>query len=535
MILTQQQRVAGLSLELARNATLIRQALQQGKIDEAERVAKSAFSPAPRHAEILLLIGELHNARGRHEMALDALSHARELRPNDALVHSELGAGYEALNDFDNARQSFRTACATGAEYPSCWFNLGRRLMRDGDFDGAIAALQRSVALEPNHAPARAMLATVLQADGRTAEAEAEYRRAAATGARGSGGAWSGLATLKPMPLSATDIDVMRRLLQTANLVQIDRIAIGFALAMALEHAGDYRGAFRQLADAHALARRSERYDAAAFRRYLDALLAAFDGTGAVSAVAQGGEVIFIVGLPRSGSTLIEQILASHSQVHGAIELLDLPEVLMEQSDRMRQPLAEWGATQTPAQWQTLGENYLRRTRKWRAEKPRCTDKSPGNWQYVGAILAMLPNARVIVARRDALETCLGCYRYMITEYAYAHDFQDLADHWRDFDRAVAHWATAYPDRVREQHHEALVDDPENQIRELLAFCDLPFEPACLDFHATERRVSTPSASQVREPLRRDTARAARYGALLDPLRMALGMAPFTEAAGQSR
>jgi hypothetical protein len=151
----------------------------------------------------------------------------------------------------------------------------------------------------------------------------------------------------------------------------------------------------------------------------------------------------------------------------------------------------------------------------------------PGNWLYVGAILAMLPQARVVICRRDPLETCFGCYRYLFHQHAYTHDFSDLATVWKSFDSACQSWKERYPAQVRVQSYEDLVADPETQIRQLLGFCNLPFEQACLNFHATQRRVATPSAAQVREPLRSDTARAAKYGALLDPLRTVLGMPAF--------
>jgi hypothetical protein len=199
----------------------------------------------------------------------------------------------------------------------------------------------------------------------------------------------------------------------------------------------------------------------------------------------------------------------------------------MDECDRLRRPFTEWARTHTPQQWRALGLDYLARTQRWRQRRPRFTDKMPANWMYVGAILAMLPRARVVICRRDPLETCLGCYRYIFTQHAYTHDFDDLASHWRAFDRATKHWQTLYPDRVYVQDYEALVADPEGRIRALLGFCDLPFEENCLNFHATERRVATPSAAQVRQPIRRDTARAGKYGALLDPLRAALGLPPF--------
>ncbi|MEP6483954.1 MAG: sulfotransferase [Rudaea sp.] len=527
MILSQQQRLAGLSPDLAQRAIAIRDALQQRRIDDAERGAIAALAMAPKHPEILLQFGRVQCLRGRFEEGIDTLLQARAARPNDALIYSDLGAAYEQLKDHARSVAALRRACEVGPEYPSCWYNLGRRLMMNGDADGAIEALQQAVRTDPHHAAARSLLASVLRSDGRTAEAESEYRAIAKESAPGSGGAWWGLAMLKPMPLDGADITTMQRRLRDGILSDSDRSMIGCALAMAHEHVGNFEAAFKELQTAHAVARRTEKYDAAQFDEHMAKVLAQFPGGGAESSVAQGNEVIFIVSLPRSGSTLTEQILASHSQVEGATELPDVGQVIMDESDRVRQSFYEWASTHTPDQWAKLGQEYLQRTAQWRKRKPRFTDKAPGNWQYVGAILSMLPNARVVVARRDPLETCLGCFRYMISRHAYVHDLNDLASHWHAFDRAISHWKKAYPGRIREQIYEDVVADPEKQIRELLEFCNLPFEPACLDFHKTERRVTTPSASQVREPIRKDTARAAKYGASLNPLRAALGMPPF--------
>lgn len=527
MVLSQQQRLAGLSPDLAQRAVAIGEALRQRRIDDAERGAIAAFALAPKHPEILHLFGRVQCVRGRYEEGLDTLMQARAARSNDALIWSDLGAAFEALKDYERARQAFGKACEVGPEYPSCWFNLGRRMMMDGSSEAAIPVLRRAVEIEPRHAAARTMLASVLRSDGRAAEAEVEYRKIAEENMPGAAAAWWGLAMLKPMPLRDADIVEMQRRLNEQNMSDNDRVMTRFALAMAYEHRKNYAHAFAEMQSAHALARQSETYDAEHFSDNLSGILQAFPGSGPESAATQGEEVIFIVSLPRSGSTLTEQILASHSRVEGGAELPDLSQIIMDESDRVRQSFPQWGKTHTAEQWQTLGQEYLRRTARWRTKRPRSTDKAPGNWQYVGAILSMLPNARIVVARRDPLETCLGCYRYMITRHAYAHDFNDLARHWHDFDRAIAHWKKIYPGRVREQVYENLIADPETQIRELLEFCNLPFEPACLNFHETERRVSTPSASQVREPLRKDTARAAKYGALLDPLRAALGLPPF--------
>jgi hypothetical protein len=201
--------------------------------------------------------------------------------------------------------------------------------------------------------------------------------------------------------------------------------------------------------------------------------------------------------------------------------------VLTEESQRRGKPFPSWVVDATAEDWHRLGRRYLERTAHWRQQRPRSVDKLPYNWFYVGAIRAMLPGARIILARRDPLETCLSCYRQYLVDNDYTHTFADLAQFWRDFDRAARQWRELHPQHVREQQHEALLRNPEGEIRELLQFCELPFEAACLAFHSSARAVYTPSATQVREPLRRETARAARFGAALDPLRRALGLAPF--------
>lgn len=527
MVLSQQQRLAGLSPDLARRATIINEALRQRRLDEAERDVIAAFALAPGHAEILYLFGRVRSLRGQHEHAVHLFLQAQAARPDDAMIWSHLGAALEAVKDFDRARNAFRKACELGPEYSSCWFNLGRRMAMDGFADASVPLLRRAVEIEPRHAAARIMLANALRAEGRDREAEVEYRAVIDDNMPGLSAAWWGLAMLKPMPLNDADVETMQRQLRDGGLNDSAQAMTRFALAIACENRADYAQAFEQMQTAHALMRQSEQYDADYFSKQWEAILAMFPGGGAESAVPQGDEVIFIVSLPRSGSTLIEQILASHSLVQGGAELPDVSQIIINESDRLRQDFLQWGSTRTPQQWQKLGEEYLRRTTRWRTQRPKSTDKSPSNWQYIGAILSMLPSAKIVVARRDPLETCLACYRYLVSRHSYAHDFNDLAQHWRDFDRAIVHWKKVYPGRVREQIYENLVADPENQIRELLEFCNLPFEASCLNFHQTERHVNTLSASQVREPLRNDTARAAKYGSLLNPLRAALGLPPF--------
>jgi tetratricopeptide (TPR) repeat protein len=515
-------RLSGLPAPLAQRVHAAAQALQQGQLDAAERALDAVSAGAPTHPEVLRLRGTVQILRGRAAEAIPILLQAGTLRPDDPLIQSTLGNAYEAVRDHARAEAALRRACELGPERPPYWFNLGRFLYGLGQIEAALPALQRTLELAPQHTHARSILASILSLDGRRAEAEEQYRQILAQEPT-CGSAWWGLAQLRPMPLGSADIATMRALpLQRASAD--DRIAIGYALAHALEQRGDYGDAFAAFTEANARARQRKPWNAADFTAQLDRILEAFGKPAPPASSGAGDEVIFVVSLPRSGSTLVEQILASHSQVEGTAELPDLPQVIAAESRRLQQPFPQWAATHSAEQWQRLGQEYLQRTQRWRERRPRSTDKMPGNWLYAGAIARMLPNARIIVVRRDPLETCFGCYRYLFTQHPYTHDFSDLAAAWRGFDRACRQWLALQPLRVREQSYEQLVAAPEEQIRQLLEFCALPFEPACLNFDATSRRVVTASAGQVRERLRGDTARAPKYGALLDPLRLTLGL-----------
>jgi Flp pilus assembly protein TadD len=522
-------RLAGFSSALAQHARNCTQALAQGRIEDARRLAKVLLAEAPEHPETLRLAATILILHGQAPQAVPMLERAAAMRPDDALIQHALAAAYEAVRDHTRAERALRRACELAPELPAYWFDLGRFLYLNGHIDAAAVPLQRTLELEPRHASAQALLASVLALDGRPREAEMQYRQIV-DAEPASGSAWWGLATLTPMPLDAADIERMRAVLERTQLAEDDRIAIGYALAHALERQNDYPAAFAAFTQANARARLRKPWNAAEFSTRLHAIIAAFATSPAPPAAHDpGAEVIFIVSLPRSGSTLVEQVLASHSQIEGSAELADLPQIIAEESRRLGQPFPHWVATQTPERWRELGAEYVRRTQRWREHRPRSTDKMPGNWLYVGAIARMLPNARIVVVRRDPLETCFGCYRYLFHQHGYTHDFADLATAWSGFDRACRQWRVQLPTRVREQSYEELVTAPEAQIRALLQFCDLPFEENCLNFHATQRRVATASAGQVREPLRAPSARAGKYANLLDPLRAALRAAGYDD------
>ncbi|MDR3386647.1 MAG: sulfotransferase [Rudaea sp.] len=518
-----QGRLAGLGPAAIQLVTAGSAALQRQNAAAAEQSLRAALVQAPENAEILRLLAIALRLQNRNAEALDLLRRAVMQRPQDALIQNGLGTALDACGEGDAAIAAFHRACELAPQAAQLWSNLGKTLSDLGRFEEALPVLERAVQLS-DHATTHLRLAYALRVLGQTDMAAVRYRELIARNPA-NGAAWLGLASLKTRPLAAADIATMQAALDSSQLSGDDRISIGFALAKALEDHAQYAPAFAALETANALTRHIRPWDSAAFSALVDAILAAFTPAPAGAASRQGEEVIFIVSLPRAGSSLTEQILASHAQVKGAGELDDMTAVIVAESQRRNMPFPQWVATTGAQDWQRLGQHYLERTQRWHRPGMRFTDKLPGNWLRVGAALAMLPGARVIDCRRDPLETCFSCFRQLFVEGAqpFSYDLADIAAYWRDYDRTSRHWQRQYPRHVRVQSYEALLAAPEQEIADLLAFCGLPFDPACLRYNKTRRSVRTASASQVREPLMRDTARATKYGALLDRLRAALG------------
>jgi len=521
-------RYDGLTASAVRRLADAAQALSLGQAAALEQRLTGLLAVYPDHPEVLRMQAGLQFLKGDFFGAISIMQRAVALRPGDVTYLNSLGSALLESARYDEAIDVLRRATSLEPGYSSAWYNLGLAYARSMRPDEAVPALKRAVSGAVEFAGiARVVLGDIYRAENRIDDAVAEYRAVLAVH-KNAGMAWWGLAEIKNRKLSDDDVAQLRMAMNMPGSVD-DVSTMGFALARALEDRGQYAESLAALETANARSRAQRPWDAPSYSAHIDDILKAFTPSPAGATNAQlGHEVIFVVSLPRSGSTLTEQVLAAHSQVDGAGELPDLPAVLSEESRWTGKAFPDFVADLKPADWERMGRRYLERTARWRSKRPRFTDKMPSNWHYVGAIRAMLPGAKIIVVRRDPLETCLSCYRQRFANSDYARSFQDLGATWRDFDRTVKRWHELYPGHVYESVYEKLVADPETSIRDLLAFCDLPFEPGCLEFHKAERQVHTPSATQVREPLRADTARAHRYGALLDPLRAALGLPPFS-------
>lgn len=473
--------------------------------------------------------GQAHLRAGQPAAAIAAFKQARGERPDDPDLCIELAQALREVGDVPAALAQLQECVRRAPDSRDGWYALGNALAAATRTDEARAAYERALACDPGFVHARSALGDTLKHLGDLDGAIACYRaclRDRAFAPR----AWFQIANTKTVPMSAQDASALRALLADAGLRDADRVFCGFALGKALEDQGLYRAAFAAIDEANRLAHRHAPWNARQFSAQIDAVAAAFDQPLASTDDARlGREVVFVVSMPRAGSTLAVQILSAHSQVEAAGELPDLEAVLMAESKRRGIAFPGWVRQAAPADWRRLGEDYLARTARWRHAKPISIDKGLLNWALLGAAAAMLPGARFIDCRRDALETCLSCYRQLFAfGNHFSYDIDALAAYWHDYDRLCRVWRRVLGERLFVHAYEDLQADPQAQIRRMLAFLDLAFEPACLQFHRSGRIVRTFSAAQVRQPLQRDTARAHRYGAALEPLRSALRRAGWT-------
>lgn len=503
-------------------------AIANGDVQRAAHALQLADAQAPQQPDILRMTGMLHVMTGDFPSADGAFRRALQIDPADALSYFHYARAREMAGDMQDALALRKQAVERIPDSPLAWYDLGDHRFQIGEMREALDSLQRALILAPDYALAHLKLGSALVYSGRIEEGATAYRRTLAFEPT-FGGAWYSLANIKTQQFSPSEVLRMRELVAQRELPEIDRVLVQFSLAKACEDLACYDEAYALLMEANARWRPQVNWSAA---RFSEQVRRAEELFGEPSSLTDdpgfGAEVIFIVGLPRSGTTLTEQILASHSRVEGANELGDLGRILGEESARRRQHYPEWVVQAQPADWRRLGQDYLDCTARWRETRPIFTDKMPSNWLFIGAIRSMLPGARIVVCRREPVENCWSCFKqFFLSGWDFTFSLEELAAYWKDFDRTAAQWSKRAPEHVLEQSYERLVADPELRIRALLDFCGLPFEEACLRFHEAKRTVRTASAGQVRQPLQKNTARAENYGALLDPLRAALGLQAF--------
>ena len=495
----------------------------------SERIFRDILRSDPSHVAALCGLAALSLAADRPDDAERLLRYALTQSAYNPLTWRGLVQVLLALGRLTEAEAAARRLTRIEPENPQSWITIGSvstRLMRQEE---ALEAYEQAALLKPGEVRLRLSIGHVQKTLGRRPESEAAYKAALEMDPGNAEAYWS-LADLKNYSFSDAEIASMQQLLASAEIERSRAAQLNFALGKALEQRQHYADAFAYYARGNALRRLDAPFDIEHFERRAARIRAFFDAAFFARHAGSGDRSaapIFIVGLPRSGSTLVEQILASHSRVEGTMELPNII-TMTHQFDDMaasRDGYPETVGTAPAGLFAALGGRYLEETAPLRSGRERFTDKLPNNFSHVGLIHAILPHATIIDARRHPMDSCFSVFKQHFAEgQTFSYDLGDLGRYYRCYLSLMDHWDAVLPGKVLHFQYEDLVRDPQAYIRRLLEHCRLPFEPACLSFHETKRSVRTASAEQVRQPLYTSGVGYWRhFETELEPLRRALG------------
>jgi tetratricopeptide (TPR) repeat protein len=476
-----------------------------GEQNKAETIYRDILRVEPDHVEAARLLAEIAAAHEQYREAEVFLRHALKVAPDYARAWVDLANVQRELEDFAEAIASAEKVLALAPDKAESHMLCASMFGAAGQYDEAIRAYESALLLAPDKAGAMCSMAHHLKTIGKGDEAIARYRACIATRPDYSEAYWS-LANLKTFRFEDSEVAAMHELLESDDLTDENRAQIHNALGLHYEARENFDKAFENFELCNILRRKAESYDPVDTEATHTRVIELFDEK--FVSQTSGPDVepvpIFIVGLPRSGSTLIEQILASHSSVEGTHELSDLSRVTRALRQRLQRDLLfpDFLKPFRADQWTSLGAQYIESTAKHRTGSVFFVDKNPNNFIFAGLIRLALPNAKIINARRHPLDSCLGSFKQLFASgQPFSYDLTELGEYYLQYQRLMDHWHRVLPGFILDVHYENVVNDFESEVRRLLAFCGLPFEESCLRFHETERAVKTASSEQVRQPI----------------------------------
>jgi tetratricopeptide (TPR) repeat protein len=506
-------------------------ALLDGDLGLAERLCRDCLRREPRNVSAMSLLAEIGMRCGRLDDAETLLTVCLGLAPGFQPAHFTYAELLFRKLRYVEALDEIGKALTAEPGRQSYLLLKGVILAQSGRTDEALEIFDAVLERHPGEARIHLNRGRAMQMAGRHAEAVAANRRALEL-EPGLAEAWWSLSNLKTFRFDDADVTRMQEQLGADDTAVIDQVQLSFALGKALEDRGEYDESFRHYAKGNAAKRRTVRWDADEHHGDVEAVAALFDAPFFAARRDWGDPSpapIFIVGLPRAGSTLLEQILASHSRVEGTMELPDI----LSMASRLAGSAAGDRRTSYTNVMATLGANdfaacgaeYLERTAGHRSGAPFFVDKMPNNYIHVGLIHLMLPNAKIVDARRQPMACGFSVFKQLFAfGQTFSYSLDEIGRYYRDYVRLMSHWDEVLPGRVLRVDYEAVVENTEEQVRRLLAYCGLEFESACLDFHRTERVVRTASSEQVRQPIYKGAVEQWRnYEPHLVPLREAIG------------
>jgi tetratricopeptide (TPR) repeat protein len=510
-----------------------------GRLDEAKARYTEALRLSPPIGMLYNNMAQALQEEGKFGEATAWYQQALQRDPNAARIHANLASCFSEQDRYEDGVARYRIALSLDPGFAEAHNGLGWVRQEQGRYDEALKCYREAVRLKPTFAAAHNNLGALLEELNDLPQAEKSLREALRLDARPAG-TYGHLATLLRNKLPDDDLAAMRRLLANPDLLPKEQVPLHFGLAQALDARGEYAEAAEHLRLANALTldlcrRRGRGYEPAGHAQFVAAMMAVCTPTFFQRLRGAGLESerpVFVVGLPRSGTTLVEQILASHSQVFGAGELSlaredfqSLPG-LRASDEAAMDSLARLDIDTV----RLVGQRHLERLYDLHATAVRVVDKMPDNYLYLGMLAVLFPRAKFIHCRRDLRDVAVSCWMTNFRSIRWANDPEHVAARFRDYQRLTEHWRAVLPVPVLEVAYEDTVADLEGVARRLVAWCGLEWEPACLAFHESKRPVRTASVTQVRQPVyTRSVARWKNYEAVLGPLFARLGMPPEAE------
>lgn len=503
-------------------------ALYENRLSQAETILRAVLKAHPTDIGAIRMLAEVAARLERYGEAEALLRRALELAPSFDAARSNLATVLHRQNRSVEARAELETLLGRDPKHPGYRNQYAAVLARLGDTEKAIAIYRDVVKDVPDQPKVWMSYGHTLKTAGKRAEAEAAYRESLRL-EPSLGETWWSLANLKTFRFSDDDIDTMRRTLTQPELSDEDRLHLDFALGKALEDRAEYEASFRHYEAGNARRRKMVDYDAGRNHDHIALLKSVLTEAFFAGRAGQGSpapDPIFVVGLPRSGSTLIEQILASHSDVEGTMELPDITAMVGRLRDNAGKPFyPDVIANLSAVELRALGEEYLERTRVHRKlGRPLFIDKMPNNFLHIGFIALILPNAKIIDARRHPMACGFSCFKqHFARGQSFTYSLTDIGRYYGDYVDLMAHFDAVLPGRIVRVQYEAMVADLRTNVRDLLAACGLPYEEECLRFYQNDRIVRTASSEQVRMPIFSDALdQWRRYEKWLDPLKTVL-------------
>ena len=505
--------------------------IAQGRLLKAEDLCRRFLQSVPHHVEGMRLLADIGIRFGVLDDAELLLENALKIEPDNLPVRIDYIKVLRKRQKFARALEEARSLLDRAPQNPQFQSIYAVECMQAGDYDQALELFEEILQRLPGDAVTLTSKGHALKTRGEYDKAVEAYRAVQDRHPQ-HGESYYSLANLKVYTFSDEEIDRMLAQDRSGKLGYNDQVYLSFALGKACEDRGDYGTAFEFYAKGNRLKKAQSRYqsstmsdDLAEQRRVCTADLFARHSAAGCPAP----DPIFVLGMPRAGSTLLEQILASHSQVDGTLELPNIPAL----SQRLRRRSRTGSARAYPEclydlsdeELTEFGEQFIADTSLHRQGAPFFIDKMPNNFRHIGLIKLILPNAKVIDARRDPMACCFSGFKQLFAEgQEFTYDLSDVGQYYRDYVELMDHWDQVLPGFVLRVRHEDVVGDLETQVRRMLDFCSLPFEDACLEFHKTERSVRTPSSEQVRQPIYSSgLAQWRHFEPWLDPLKKALG------------